>query len=303
MLRIRAVFKLLFIFMFFISSLSYGIKIQAGVIDFEAKGISKQEASGITDIFRNELVASGKYSILERNNMESILKEQSFQMTGCTENTCAVKIGKLLNMEHMFYGSVMKLGGVFVIYIAQVKIETGEIVKTAKEKISSLETADDALMKMITVFTGIEKNTLSPKSDAASSLWTASYKSTSFMVDNKAKPIVFWSSLGGLAAAIGLNYLGYSVADGAEKYYNSNYMQRALPTTIAGYYTNYSFQIDLSTFLYISAYSLYAISTAGFVVWFFMPDKVLYARMFSPLENINARIAVDSIHFTYTYKF
>ncbi len=42
--------------------------------------------------------------------MNSILQEQEFQASGCTENECAVQIGKLLSTRKILVGTVNQLG-------------------------------------------------------------------------------------------------------------------------------------------------------------------------------------------------
>ncbi len=98
------------------------------VNDLEAKGIQKSEASIISDKIRNILFDSGKFSVLERAQMEEILKEQGFQQTGCTDQTCAVEIGQLLGVKYMIAGSIGKLGKTFLISIRMIDVATGKVV-------------------------------------------------------------------------------------------------------------------------------------------------------------------------------
>ncbi len=71
-------------------------KMQVAVLDLNPKAVSKILAGAVTDMIRSEMVKTGLYTIIERTRMDEILKEQALQMTGCTDQTCAVKIGKLL---------------------------------------------------------------------------------------------------------------------------------------------------------------------------------------------------------------
>jgi hypothetical protein len=60
--------------------------------------------------------------------MQSILKEQGFQQTGCTSNECAVQIGQLLGVQFMVVGTIGKLDNTFTVNVRMISIETGEIV-------------------------------------------------------------------------------------------------------------------------------------------------------------------------------
>ena len=47
--------------------------------------------------------------------MNDILKEQGFQQTGCTDASCAVQAGQLLNVKYMIIGSVDRVGNIYSI--------------------------------------------------------------------------------------------------------------------------------------------------------------------------------------------
>ena len=76
------------------------------VLDLEAKGVSKIISGAVTDIMRSEMVKTGLFTIVERGQMDEILKEQGFQQTGCTDQACAVKIGKLISARKILIGEV-----------------------------------------------------------------------------------------------------------------------------------------------------------------------------------------------------
>lgn len=67
--------------------------------------------------------------------MNEILKEQGFQLTGCTSSECLVEAGQLLNVEQMLGGSVGKIGNTYTIEIRLIDILTGKILAMATEDI------------------------------------------------------------------------------------------------------------------------------------------------------------------------
>jgi TolB-like protein len=108
--------------------------ISIAVLPLEGSGIESSEAQVLTDELRSVLVQSGQFVVLERSNMESILKEQGFQLSGCTSAECALEAGKLLGVSKMVAGSVGKLGELFNISIRMFDVETGQIEKTVSRK-------------------------------------------------------------------------------------------------------------------------------------------------------------------------
>jgi TolB-like protein len=101
------------------------------VLELQAKGISKVEASVLTDRLRSELVNAGEYVVVDRKNMEQILKEHRFQLSGCTSNQCAIEVGKILGVQHMLTGSIGKLGEIYTVQLQILDVESSEIVQSA----------------------------------------------------------------------------------------------------------------------------------------------------------------------------
>jgi TolB-like protein len=100
-------------------------KMTIAIMDFVSKDMGKEEASKVSEIIRTQMVSSGLFIVIERAQMDKILKEQSFQQTGCTDVSCAVEMGKLLSARKMLVGSLMRMGGTVVITGRLVDVEKG----------------------------------------------------------------------------------------------------------------------------------------------------------------------------------
>ncbi|UCH63866.1 MAG: PEGA domain-containing protein [Fidelibacterota bacterium] len=97
------------------------------ILDLEGRGISAIEAASLTDRLRNALVRTGDVTVVERGQMEQILGEQDFQLTGCTSDECAVEVGQLLGVTIMVAGSIGKVGSTFSVDIRTVDVQSGRI--------------------------------------------------------------------------------------------------------------------------------------------------------------------------------
>jgi len=110
-------------------------KTAAAVLDLEAKeGISQGVASTISDYLRIQLVNTDKFAIITRENMESVLKEQQFQLSGAVDQAKIVEIGKLLGVQKMFTGSVGKVGDIYLVNLKIVDVQSGKIEKAETEE-------------------------------------------------------------------------------------------------------------------------------------------------------------------------
>lgn len=103
------------------------------VLNLEGTGISQSEAAGLTDRFRTDLVRTNLVTVVERGQMESILAEQDFQLTGCTSEECAVEIGQLLGVTSMVAGTIGKIGSTYIIDIRMIDVKTGQIRMSLKK--------------------------------------------------------------------------------------------------------------------------------------------------------------------------
>jgi hypothetical protein len=101
-------------------------KIKMGVLDLESLNVPKDTAIAVAEMLRTEFFNTGRFTIVDKKNMDKILKEQAFQKTGCTTTDCAVEIGRILNISSMITGSLSKVGNIFIITISLVDVESAE---------------------------------------------------------------------------------------------------------------------------------------------------------------------------------
>ncbi|NOZ04297.1 MAG: hypothetical protein GXO92_06805 [FCB group bacterium] len=99
------------------------------VLTLEGKGVPVQEAEILTERLRSALVGVNHYQIVERTQMETIMREQGFRQAGCVSNECMVEAGRILGVRQMVGGMVGKIGSSYTLDIRLFDIETTEIVR------------------------------------------------------------------------------------------------------------------------------------------------------------------------------
>jgi len=120
-------------------------KTTAAVMDLEAKeGVSAGVAASLSDYLRVQLINTQKFDIVTRENMEEVLKEQKFQLSGCTSRECVVQVGQLLGVRRMFAGVITKIGATYVVTLKIIDVESGKIGKAETEECAKCE--EDALL-------------------------------------------------------------------------------------------------------------------------------------------------------------
>lgn len=109
-------------------------KTNIAVTDFEGRGLQEGETHTLTDAFRSYLVNTGVFRVMERGQMDEIMKEQGFQHSGaCTDQACMVEMGQLLGVEHIIAGSIGKVGGTYSVNARLISVRTSEIVRTVSK--------------------------------------------------------------------------------------------------------------------------------------------------------------------------
>lgn len=68
--------------------------------------LSKDFLGALTDHFMTELIKSGRFSVVERQRLEEILKEHELGMTGLLKTSDAIQIGKLLQAPYVIIPSI-----------------------------------------------------------------------------------------------------------------------------------------------------------------------------------------------------
>ena len=100
------------------------------VVDFNGNNISAGETIALSDRLRIELVRTRYFTVIEREMMNEIIKEQGFQQSGCATDECMVQIGRLIGVEKILGGNISKVGNIYSVTSRIISVETGEIEKT-----------------------------------------------------------------------------------------------------------------------------------------------------------------------------
>jgi len=118
------------------------------VSNFEAQGMSASAAAIAADWMRSELVRVGSFKVLERKNMDAIMAEQAVQQTGCTDQDCAVKLGKMLNVDRMALGSMGKFEDSYVVMVRVVSVESGQVIWSGTARGRTIDDVDAGIRQL-----------------------------------------------------------------------------------------------------------------------------------------------------------
>lgn len=107
------------------------------VLPFNSNAKRTEEGTGtaVADILTHDLVGRTEFLVVERSQIEKVMSEHSFQLSGAVDSATAVRVGNLLGARYVVLGSVEKLAGQYQINARIVEVQNGQVVATAFEEI------------------------------------------------------------------------------------------------------------------------------------------------------------------------
>jgi curli biogenesis system outer membrane secretion channel CsgG len=95
-------------------ALAAGDKPRIAVLEFKNKAENQWwwngGAAAAQDVFVTELVKSGKFRVVEREQLEALMQEKNLTLSGDVDPSTAVKVGKLLGVNYLLTGAVTEYG-------------------------------------------------------------------------------------------------------------------------------------------------------------------------------------------------
>lgn len=143
----KKVFIFFFIFLSMVLSVSAEDKPIITVLDFNSDGVSESEMKSIINYLSSSLFKTGKFTVIDVNQRENILNELEFSLSGCTDESCYLEVGKMLSAEGIVVGSLGRVGSRFLLTAKLLKTETGATISSADGMYKDLDELLDDIYK------------------------------------------------------------------------------------------------------------------------------------------------------------
>jgi len=135
--------KIYFLFLFLFSLYYFYSMPAIAVIDFDSGDYcTKQKAAIMTDLFRNELIRSGRATVVDRKNLDKIITEMQFQMSDWTDPSKIKQIGKMIGADYLMTGNFDTLGDTLYLVVQMLDIETARSVYSSRIKLLTWDEYD-----------------------------------------------------------------------------------------------------------------------------------------------------------------
>lgn len=92
-------------------------------------GVSAEDLQAVTSRLESELMRTGAFRVLERRNIDAILREQGFQQSGaCNTSECQVEVGQILGVERIASGEITRMGKLWSLTVREVDVGTSALI-------------------------------------------------------------------------------------------------------------------------------------------------------------------------------
>lgn len=122
-------------------------KSELAILSIDAKGIST-DALTVRNMVQLEVEKSNIYSVVDKYDIEDILKNKYQDYKDCYGKSCLVSIGNMLHVDKMLTGNIEKFGQKIVITLRLIDVKTEKIEMVEAGEFLNLE---EELQKMIRI--------------------------------------------------------------------------------------------------------------------------------------------------------
>lgn len=110
------------------------------VAEFDVSGgVTKDEAQVVTELFMTELVSTGAFNVVDRNNFDRIMKEMKFQSSDWSSNNRTIEFGRALNAGYIIRGQLMKMGSKIYWTATMIDANTAQVLSSAREQFDDFD--------------------------------------------------------------------------------------------------------------------------------------------------------------------
>lgn len=114
-------------------------------IDVQGLDISKTTLRNMVHL---EVEKANKFSVLDKYDIEDVLKNQLIELDGCYGKTCLVNIGKLLKVEKILTGNVDLIGDKIVMSFRYIDVTAEMIEETSVEEFMDIPEELDKMVRI-----------------------------------------------------------------------------------------------------------------------------------------------------------
>jgi TolB-like protein len=124
------------------------------VLDLTIDQVSQSEMRTVVSLLTSALFKTGKLTVIDVAQRDTILKEIEFSAQDCSDEACQLEIGKLLAAEYIVVGRFGKLGKKYILSVKMIETSTSRAVSTADGAYAELDEIMDDMANLASQLAG-----------------------------------------------------------------------------------------------------------------------------------------------------
>jgi branched-chain amino acid transport system substrate-binding protein len=124
------------------------------VLDFKTNNISAADMRSIISLLSSALFKTGRFKVIDVTQRDTLLKELEFSMSGCTDESCQLRIGKMLSAEQIVVGDIAKVGTRYMLSSKMLQTETAGTLASADGIYPTMDALVDDLYAIASTLAG-----------------------------------------------------------------------------------------------------------------------------------------------------
>ena len=118
------------------------------VLDLQGQGASKAELTAVANLLSTAVFETGLVDVIDRSKRAEILSEIEFSYSDCSDEACAIELGKLLSADVMIVGSIEKVGSRLALDLKALDVASSRIVGTYYKLYDAIDDIVENLMEI-----------------------------------------------------------------------------------------------------------------------------------------------------------
>jgi len=107
---------------------------RVAVLDLAGKGkVEAWVGEVLADTVRSGLLRTSRFELVDRNNLEKVIREQELAVSDMVDESTTVELGKLTGAEALVTGSVARLGKTWAVHLTLTNVSTGKVDAAGRE--------------------------------------------------------------------------------------------------------------------------------------------------------------------------
>jgi TolB-like protein len=131
-------------------------KTRVAVIDFEQKAFQDFQGKQIGEIVAEWMITAlantGRFEVVERAQLQKVMKEQQLGISGMINQETAAKVGELLGVKVIVSGAVIQIGNTYDVNARLISVEDGSIIKAERVRGVGMDGVEQLMFSLAQTF-------------------------------------------------------------------------------------------------------------------------------------------------------